>query len=65
MQLNLYFERYIMFAKITLFLLICIFIIALFSGLKRIYNILTKKICGCEKTGGSVCHCDDKDDNSK
>lgn len=54
-----------MLAKIILFILICLFILALFSGLKRIYCILTKKSCGCSKTGQSECHCHDDEDDSK
>ncbi len=52
-----------MTAKIILFILFALAALALYSGLKKIFSILSLKGgCGCSKTGTSECHCHDNKD---
>ncbi len=51
-----------MIAKIILFIIFCLAAVALYSGLKKIFSILSfKGGWGCSKTGASECHCHDKE----
>ncbi len=51
-----------MFAKLILLLIICAAAFALFSGIKKIFAVLSfKGGCGCSKTGAAECHCHDSD----
>ncbi len=53
-----------MLAKSILLALVILAVYAFYRGVIRIMAIFKNKGCTCSKTGGSVCHCHDEDDNT-
>ena len=51
-----------MLAKLVLFALLCLVVLAFYKGAKKIIRLISKGDgCNCSKTGESICHCHDND----